>query len=290
MLSNLTEIFCMFDDFNNELRIHLDSSALTDGDGSKPRGPKSGLCNSEIMTIMVLYHRSGFKHLKTFYEGVVLKTLIKDFPGAPCYARFIAMMKRVWAPMTIFLHSIMGRKTGTYYIDSTKLCVCDNRRIKRHKVFAGLAERGKTSTGWFFGFKLHLVFNDLREIVAFRVTPGNVDDRKPVPELTKNLFGKIFGDKGYIGKNLAEALLRHSLVFITRVRSNMKSPSLSFLEQHLLNKRNIVETIIGHIKEYSSLRFSMHRSPTNAFTHLMAALISYQINPLQSKPDAIFLP
>ncbi|HCB49490.1 MAG TPA: IS982 family transposase, partial [Chloroflexi bacterium] len=92
----------------------------------------------------------------------------------------------------------MGTVTGNSFIDATPLSICHNRRIERHKVFAGLAARGKTPMGWFYGFKLHLVVNDCGEILALHLTPGNVDDRKPVPLLSKDLFGKLFGDRGYL--------------------------------------------------------------------------------------------
>jgi len=242
------------------------------------------------MTILVLYHSSHFKNFKTFYEGVVLALLRSAFPKAPCYARFIALTSHVWAALTAFLLSRMGRRTGIYYVDSTALPVCHNRRINRHKVFADLAARGKTSTGWFFGFKLHLVFNHEREIVALKLTPGNVNDTTPVPDLTQDLIGKLFGDKGYVGKDLAQRLLRRGLALMTRVRRNMKRLPVSFLDKALLNGRNIVETIIGHIKEFSSLRLPKHRSVCNAFTHIIATVVAYQINPLPPKPIRAFVP
>src|SRR3954447_9899726 len=160
---------------------------------------------------------------------------------------------------------------------------CDNHRIGRHKVFAGLAQRGKTSMGWFFGFKLHLVFNTDTEIVALKLTPGNVHDTKPVPALTRELTGKLFGDKGYIGRKLAEDLLRRGLTLFTRVRRNMKSLPISLEDKALLNARNMAETIIGHIKEFSSLNLSKHRSVINAFVHIIAAITAYQINPIKPK-------
>jgi len=290
-LSNLLEIFCEIDDFCNATDLLIQTLLLlTDGKYSAPRGPECGLVNSEIMTILVLYHMSGFKHFKIFYEAIILKSLRAEFPQAPSYARFIVLTKRAWMPLTMFMASKFGKKTGLYYIDTSKLAVCDNRRINRHKVFRALAERGKTTMGWFFGFKLHIVFNDLREIVAVRITPGNVDDRKPVRELTKDLVGKLFGDKGYIGKELAQDLLKRGLVLMTRVKKNMKSLPMSMVDKALLNGRNIVETIIGHIKEYSSLRLPKHRSVPNAMTHLIAALVAYQINPLTPAPMPIALP
>src|SRR3954469_10886544 len=160
---------------------------------------------------------------------------------------------------------------------------CDHHRISRHKVFADLAQRGKTSMGWFFGFKLHLVFNNRNEIVALKLTPGNVHDTTPVPALTRELTGKLFGDKGSIGQKLAEDLLRRGLTLFTRVRKNMKSRPMSLHDKALLNARNMAETIIGHIKEFSSLNLSKHRSVINAFVHIIAAITAYQINPFKPK-------
>src|SRR3954469_3225997 len=160
---------------------------------------------------------------------------------------------------------------------------CDNHRIARHKVFADLAQRGKTSMGWFFGFKLHLVFNNCHEIVALKLTPGNVHDTTPVPALTRDLIGKLFGDRGYLGQKLAQDLLRRGLTLFTRVRRNMKSLPMSLHDKALLNARNMAETIIGHIKEFSSLNLSKHRSVINAFVHIIAAITAYQINPFKPK-------
>ena len=284
MFDRLVEDFCQFDDFCQAFEPRWETRLLPEAAPSaRHRGPKPGLADSEIITILVLYHSSHFKNFKTFYEGIVLALLRPAFPKAPCYARFIALTSHVWVPLTVFLLSRMGRRTGIYYVDSTALPVCHNRRIGRHKVFAALAERGKTSLGWFFGFKLHLVFNHEREIVALKLTSGNVNDTTPVPDLTQDLIGKLFGDKGYVGKNLAQTLLRRGLVLMTRVRRNMKRLPVSFLDKALLNGRNIVETIIGHIKEFSSLRLPKHRSVFNAFTHIIAAVVAYQINPLPPK-------
>jgi hypothetical protein len=291
MFDRLVEDFCQFDDFCQAFYPPWEAQLLAQGgQPAKKRGPRAGLADSEIMTILVLYHSSRFRNFKAFYEGVVLTLLRAAFPRAPCYARFITLSQHVWVPLTVFLLTRMGRRTGIYYIDSTPLPVCHTRRINRHKVFAGLAGRGKTSTGWFFGFKLHLVFNHERQIVALKLTPGNVNDTTPVPDLTQDLIGKLFGDKGYVGKDLAHRLLRRGLVLMTRVRRNMKRLPVSFLDKALLNGRNIVETIIGHIKEFSSLRLPKHRSVCNAFTHLTAAIVAYQINPLPPKPISAVIP
>lgn len=291
MFDRLVETFCDFDDFCKSVKIQWEATLLTDEKTpNRKHGPDAGLIDSEIMTILVLYHTSCFKNFKAYYNGVVLGMLRPYFPGVPCYERFLSLTKRVWALLILFLGCHMGHKTDIYYIDSTPLAVCHNKRISKHKVFDGLAARGKTSMGWFFGFKLHLVFNHQRKIVALTLTPGNVSDTTPVPKLTKGLVGKLFGDKGYIGQKLAQQLLQRGLALMTRVRSNMKSLPVSFLDKALLNGRNIAETIIGHIKEFSSLRLPKHRSVFNAFTHITAAIIAYQINPLPPQPIHAVIP
>ena len=216
------------------------------------------------------------------------EVLRRYFPGMPCYERFVTLQQRAFVPLMCFMLSRLGQRTGIYYIDSTALAVCHNRRIGRHKTFAGLAARGKTSMGWFFGFKLHLVFNHLNEIVAVKLTPGNVHDGTPVEQLTQNLTGQLFGDKGYLGKQRAAALLKRGLALLSKVRKNMKALPLTLTDKLLLNARNMVETIIGHIKAFSSLNLPKHRAPLNAFLHLLAALTAYQLNPI--KPAAALFP
>jgi Transposase DDE domain len=205
------------------------------------------------------------------------------FPGMPCYEQFVTVQKRACVPLTFFLLSRLGKQTGIYYIDSTSLPLCDNQRLHRHNTFAGLAARGKTSMGWCFGFKLHLVFNHLNEIVGCKLTGGQGHDTRPVPQLTKPLLGKLCADKGYIGKQLAQELLRRGLTLFTRIRKNMKSLPLAMPDKLLLNARNMAETIIGSIKEFSSLNLPKHRLPLKAFLHLLAAITAYQLNPIKPK-------
>ena len=282
MFDRITETFVEIDDFCKSFFSQWHEYLLSQG-RTNPPGPVAGLSESEIMTIMILYHSSNFKHFKNFYNGIIRDLLRRHFPNAPSYQRFIELEPRVLVPLTFFMHSKMGKKTGIYYIDSTPLPVCHNLRIKRHKTFEGLVAKGKSSTGWFFGFKLHLVFNDEWEIVAMKLTPGNVHDAKPVPELTRELIGKIFGDKGYLGKKLVEDLLKRGLHLMTRVRKNMKSLPMTVTDKMLLNARGMAETIIGNIKEFSSLNIPKHRSPTNAIVNLCDAITAYQINPIKKK-------
>ncbi len=161
-------------------------------------------------------------------------------------------------------------------VDSTCLAVCHNRRIQQHRVFRGLAARGKTSVDWFFGFKLHLLFNDRGELLSFTLTPGNVDDRKPVPQFAKRLFGKLIGDKGYLSQPLLKQLQEQfGIELITVRRKNMKACELGLFDKLLLRKRAIVETIIDQLKNISQIEHTRHRSPINFLVNLVCGLIAY---------------
>ena len=173
------------------------------------------------MSIEIFYHLQGSKCFKYYYKNFVEEHLKDYFPGLVCYNRFVHLKPRLFLYLFIFMLAYrLGKQTGTYYIDSGKLVVCHNLRIHSHKVFAGLAKRGKTSTGWFFGLKLHIIINHLGEIVSFMITPGNVADNnlKLGLKLCKNLCGKIFGDKGYINSKLNDELAKQELYMILKSR------------------------------------------------------------------------
>ena len=138
---------------------------------------------------------------------------------------------------------MLGNSTGIAFIDSTPIAVCNNKRIHSNKVFKDLAERGKNSMGWFYGFKLHLIINDKGELLSFKITPANVDDREPVPDMIKNVIGKLFGDRGYISKKLCESLFNNGVQLITKIRKNMENKLLPFMDKILLRKRALIETV-----------------------------------------------
>ena len=201
--------------------------------------------------------------------------LRSEFPTIVSYACFVPWMPAMLVPLCAYLQSQLGAGTGLSFIDSTKLIVCKNQRISQHKVFAGQAQRGKTSTGWFFGFKLHLVVSDQGEILAWCLTPGNVDDRRPVPKLVKNWVGKLFGDKGYLSEPLATELHQQGLDLFTKVRKNMAPRSMDPTDKALLRKRAIIETINDQLKNISQIEHTRHRSPVNFLVNLVCGLIAY---------------
>jgi len=194
---------------------------------TKQRQRARSLTISEIMTILIAFYQSHYRDFKAYYHQQVLKHWRAEFPNLVSYSRFVEYIPSALVPLIMYLRTgCLGKCTGISFIDSTALAVCLNPRVHTHKVFAGLAARGKTSTGWFFGFKLHLVVNDRGEILQFCITPGNVDDRKPVPRLVKKLFGKLFGDKGCISQPLMQSLRElFDIQLITKLRDNMRTNS-----------------------------------------------------------------
>ena len=228
------------------------------------------------MTILVMFHQSqGYRNFKGYYTEQVLGRWHREFPNAPSYTRVVQLLPRVLWPLVHYLGSRRGEVSGISFVDSTPLKVCHHARIHSHKVFQGLAQRGKSSTGWFFGFKLHLIINDRSELLGVRLTPGNVDDRLPVPEMAKGLFGKLFGDRGYISQALRYTLKQQGLELITKLRKNMKPKLLNLMDKILLRKRALIETVNDQLKNVCQIEHSRHRSPINAFVHLIAGLVGF---------------
>jgi hypothetical protein len=271
---SVLELFCAVDDFTQTFEPNWRRLRLTTGTNQRNRARSLAL--SEIMTILILFHQSHYRTFKAFYTEYVCMHLHRDFPGLVSYSRFVEFMPETLLPLCVYLHAQLGPCTGVSFVDSTKLAVCHNRRIAQHRVFAGQAKRGKTSVGWFFGFKLHLVFNDRGELVTFRLTPGNVNDRAPVPAFAKQLFGKLFGDKGYLSQPLAKQLVKeYGVELITPRRKNMKKVERPLIDKILLRKRAIVETIIDQLKNISQIEHTRHRSPINFMINVVCGLIAY---------------
>jgi transposase len=274
-MDSLTELFCGVDDFCQVFLPIWRKQLLSAGEIHRQR--ERSLSMSEIMTILIHFHQSHYRDFKAYYTDYVQERLQREFPGLVSYTRFVEFIPSVLVPLCVYLRKeCFGACTGISFMDATPLAVCKNPRIHAHKVFAGLAERGKTSTGWFFGFKLHLIFNDQGELLNLMLTPGNMDDRRPVPRMAHKLFGKLFADKGYISKKLVEELLRtFNVQLVTGIRSNMKNMLMPLMDKILLRKRAIVETIIDQLKNISQIEHSRHRSPINFLVNLLCGLIAY---------------
>ena len=290
---SLLALFCNVDDFCLEFEQYLEQQKL--GHPSGKRGPKPALSLSEVMTIIIHFHQSNYRHFKAYYTDHVKVHLRSEFPSLVSYNRFVELMPATILPLCAYLCTRMVMATGIAFIDSTPLAVCHNRRIYRHKVFDGLVGRGKSSMGWFYGFKLHLIVNDQGELITFFLTPGNVDDRKPVPHMAKRLWGKLFADKGYISQPLFDQLFEQGVQLITPIRKNMKNRLMPLMDKLLLRKRSIIETINDQLKNISQIAHTRHRSVDNFLVNLVAGLIAYTHQSKKpslnlSKEDSALLP
>jgi hypothetical protein len=266
---SLLELFCAVDDFCQYFEPLWHQHLLAAG--SRRRQRRGQLSTSEILTILIHVHQTHYRDFNADYLHYVAVQLRAEFPQLVSYQRFVELIPTSMVPLCAYLIACFGTCTGVSFIDSTALAVCHNRRISQHKVFAGIAERGKTSLGWFYGFKLHGVVNDRGELLGVQLTPGNPDDRKPVPALARRLYGKLFGDKG----DLSQALFRRlhqefDLQLITQRKRNMKNQLMPLADKLLLRKRAIIETIFDQLKTISQIEHTRHRSPVNFVVNLLA--------------------
>lgn len=270
---SLLELFCHVDDFWKtfapSFRAHQVQARIV-------RRHRTGqLAESEIMTILICFHSSRYRTFKAYYTQHVCVAWRREFPGLVSYSRFVELMPVVLVSLSAYLESCRGTCTGISFVDSTPIAVCKNPRIQQHRVFAGLAQRGKNSVGWFFGFKLHLIVNHQGELLAWHLTAGNIDDRQPLPQMVQGLVGKLIGDKGYLSQPLLERLLKQGLHLITPIRKNMPNRLLPLTDKLLQRKRALTETINDQLKNQAQIEHSRHRSPANFLVNVVAGLIAY---------------
>ena len=275
-------IFVKVDDFCNEFEHEFKKQALPASSSQQKRNRKTTLSDSEIISILICFHGGQFRNFKHFYVHYVCVHLRDCFPNVVSYNRFIELSHRSAVAFMLFLHyCCRGECTGISFIDSTILRVCHNKRIKRNKVFKGLAKVGKSTVGWFFGFKLHLIINDKGEILSFFLSQGNTADcnAKLITKMTKQIFGKVFGDKGYISKALSDLLFGNGIQLITAVRRNMKQKALSNEEKLLLRKRSVIETVNDELKNICQVEHTRHRSIAGFILNIMGAIAAYSFFP-----------
>lgn len=280
MEDQVINTFILIDDFCKHFELDHTFYGLP-GKSLKPRR-KPEMYLSEMLTITIHFHQSGFREFKDYYLDIVSGFLRSYFPRLVSYTRFLRLMERLFLPLVLFqISHQLGRCTGASFIDSTTLAVCDNKRIHSHRVFSGIAARGKTSMGWFYGFKLHLVINNHGEILAWMLTPGNVadNDLQLCKRLSKGLHGLLFGDRGYISQKLLEELLEQNLKLVTKIKRNMKNKLVLPHEKYMLYKRAIIESVNDQLKNISQIEHTRHRSPANFLTNLAAGLVAYTIQP-----------
>jgi hypothetical protein len=276
-MSQLIAMFCDIDDLCKWFEPLYMRRLLQSGQRQRPR--QTALALSEIMTIIVYFHSSHDRDCKHSYTESVATHLRPYFPAWVSSSRFVEWMPRAVVPLCGYLHTRKGRCTGITFVDSTSLAVCHKRRISRHKVFAGSATRGKSSMGWFFGCKLHLMVNDEGELVALRVPTGEVNAQVPVGRMARGLWGQLFGARGYISRALHKMWWAQGLALITRSRRNMKPRLRRLWDRLRRRKRFLIETINDQLKNISQIAHSRHRSLTGFMVNLVAGLLAYTDQP-----------
>ena len=282
MNNNITEIFCLVDDFCKEFDKAKEGHVLVQKTSIKKRNRAFKMSDSEVITIMILFHSGQFRYLKHFYINYVQKHLCKDFPETVSYNRFVELQNKAVMPMVVFLQTCcLGECTGISFIDSTPIRACHIRREKQNKVFKNIAAKGHCSMGWFYGFKLHIVINDKGEILDFLFTRGNVSDLEPLKQKSfhDKIFGKLIGDKGYISKDVFEQLFINGIHLITKIRKNMKNSLMHIHDKILLKKRALVETVNDELKNICQIEHTRHRSFENFLSNLISGLIAYSFLP-----------
>lgn len=281
-IDKITEIFCLVDDFCQEIEQAKEGHLLSKQALEKRRNRKFKMSDSEIITILIIFHLNHFRSIKHFYINYVQTHLNSEFPETVSYNRFVELQQKAFLPMCVFLQTCcLGQCTGISFIDSTPLKACHIKRERQNKVFKGFATKGQCSMGWFFGFKLHIVINDKGEIIDFLFTQGNVDDREPLKnkKFHEKLFGKLVGDKGYISQSLFEELFIDGVHLITKIRKNMKNCLMDLSDKILLRKRALVESVNDELKNICQIEHTRHRSVNNFIANLISGLIAYHFLP-----------
>jgi hypothetical protein len=249
---SLLELFCHVDDLCRAFVPAWHQWQLASG--AIRRNRRRSLSLSEIRTILIWFHCSGYRNFKTYYQEHVQQHLRSEFPTLVSYSRFVEFTLSTLLPWLAYRRTCLGPCTGISFLDATALAVCDPHRISQHQVFAGWAPRGKTSPGWFLGFKWPWLINDRGELLNVALSPGNTDDRRPVPVLVTRLLGTRFADKGYISQPLFRQLREtFGLQLITTLRANMQNRLLPLADTLLLRKQAISETVLDQLKNISQI-------------------------------------
>ena len=281
-LNEITEIFYLCDDFTKEFDKSFKKHILQQDNGKKTRNKPGKLSHSEVMTILISFHLGSYRNLKHYYLFYVSQHLNKEFPELVSYNRFVELQQQVAFPLVLFLKLCrMGKCTGISFVDSTTLKACHIKREKQNKVFSGIATKGKSTIGWFYGFKLHIIINDKGEILSFVITQGNVDDREPLnsESFINAVFGKLYADRGYISQTLRDILFVDGIHLVTKLRNNMKGGEIPLQDKINLRKRAVIESVNDELKNICQIEHTRHRSFTNFITNLIAGLLAYSFLP-----------
>lgn len=280
----ITTIFYLVDNFCKEYQ-KWEQSKLIPSD--KKRDRACSLSLSELLTIVLYFYLSPCKDFKNYYL-YYLQSKYKNYFHFVSYVRMVQLWPRLILPLSLMMHMLTGEKTGIYFIDSTKLQICHNKRTSSNRVFGKKAKMGKSSYGWFMGFKLHIIINNKGAIMAIKITKGNKSDLSSAASLSKNLKGSLYGDKGYISKNLFHDLWKQGLRLFTGIRKDMHNHLLPLSDKILLRKRSLIESVFNVLKNSMNLEHSRHRSPVNFIVHILACVTGYSLHRISNSKQFVY--
>lgn len=278
---DIISLYCEIDDFCKNMCVELKKHLI--GSNVEITIDTPGLSLSEVLTILINFHFSKMVNFKHYYLVKVERELKKFFPKVPSYNRFIERIREVPMLAALYLRYRQTKYAGSGYIDSTPLEVCTAKRVRSNKVFKFTAKLGKSSKGWFYGLKLHVICDFAGNIIQCKITPGNANDLKIAVKMLQGFKGKIFGDRGYIGKKEFKLLLEQGLILVTGIRKNMKNRLLELWDKILLKKRSLIESVFNIMKNILHLEHSRHRSVVNATVYILTTLIAYCWKPAKPK-------
>ena len=284
LLANCSEwetLYHIFDQIDNLLKTMSTSLRRKLLSDLRPKGGRPpGLSLQAILALGIFRFATGVKDVKHFHRKL-LSSYSEELGRIPNYGNFNTLMNQA-TPYVIFLlqwicYLNKSKQDGLTFMDSTSLKVCENKRIFDHQVCEGLAERGKSSMGWFFGFKLHVVCDSLGRLASLLLTPGNTDDRKFVLKLLKGLKGLCIADAGYVSKKLMQELYQQGLLLLTDVRNAMKR--LMTETQHaLLKQRQRIEGVFSCLKHRLKAEASIARSPLGYLSRCLYACLTFALS------------
>lgn len=243
---------------------------------AKTRQREGNLTLSELLALVLFFYLSPCRDFKNYYLYYI-PFKYPNYFKLVSYSRIIQLWQRLILPISIIMYMLTGERTGIYFVDSTKLAICHNKRTSNNRVFKRMAKGGVSSYGYFLGFKLHLIINNKGEIMAIKITKGNKSDLSAILTLTKGLKGKLFADKGYISKEVFDDLLQQDLRLFTGIRKNMKNHLLELEDKKLSRKRVLIESVFNVLKNHMNLEHTRHRSPVNFLVHIIACVTAYAI-------------
>lgn len=248
------------------------------GDMTSHGGQSSNLSLEAIISFNIFRYVLSIGEVKPFHRH-----LLCHYQGElgiiPNYQNFNRLSNQSLGWVIFVLEYLTHRQRqqeglGPKFIDATPLKVCENQRIFDHRVCKGLAQRGKSSRGWFFGFKLHTVINTQGDLLSLCITPGNTDDRTVVMKLLKQLKGLAVADAGYLSKKLMQKLFEKGIFFLTDVKKNMKRLMATW-QHEMLKMRQRVECSFSVLKYRLKAEASVARSPVGYFSRCLYACLTY---------------